>query len=558
MSNRKSILLMSVIAIVAIALNVLLSLRQPSASAIRQLSLLEPDFSPVHIRIDNAKDGSLVVLEKRDNWRIVKPYIGVADTRQIAKLLDMIEFAQIKDAISFENLRRLGHTQDEFVPQGGVTIELENVVGDKRTIILGELSAAKDGVYAKVSGIEAVLLLPLPTLDALMVKADEFRVRDVFNFTPETIAEVELRRPGEAPLTFTREGDVWKVDTKSTSSIMIEQLLTLIDSCEVQSFVWPTNIESETKALSSSFLSGFGLNSENAVVLTLRCIDGLESRIVLGSEANDGMVYALIDNGGIIVTLNATLKDVASAPASRFVDQRIFPLEITNVNSFSIVDDETTYAVARDANGEWRIDSPVVAKADTLMVETILGRILSLTALEMANNGLKISVNLGAVAATVNPDFLLDGLRLEDLRSREILKFDQALVRRIVSTTNGKRPRSASVVYSRERRTWNIERSDSSGIANEKVIHKLLNALSPLTALRIVTLRANSNELSRYGLEKPYHIVAIDQEQGGAVRRNILIGDETRDGRYATVGSSEAIFVISDDTVSSLLEDLVE
>jgi len=52
--------------------------------------------------------------------------------------------------------------------------------------------------------------------------------------------------------------------------------------------------------------------------------------------------------------------------------------------------------------------------------------------------------------------------------------------------------------------------------------------------------------------------VAIDQETGDAVRRNILVGGRTEGGRFATVGSSEAIFVISDETVDALSSQLVE
>ena len=79
-----------------------------------------------------------------------------------------------------------------------------------------------------------------------------------------------------------------------------------------------------------------------------------------------------------------------------------------------------------------------------------------------------------------------------------------------------------------------------------------------LKAERIVTLRATAADLSRYGLEHPHHTLAVDQEKDGAVRRNIFIGNVTKGGRFATVGSAEAIFVLSAKTVSALTAPLLK
>ena len=86
----------------------------------------------------------------------------------------------------------------------------------------------------------------------------------------------------------------------------------------------------------------------------------------------------------------------------------------------------------------------------------------------------------------------------------------------------------------------------------------VLSVLNPLRAGRIERLKVAPEDLARYGLEKPFLTVAVDQDREDAVRRNILIGAETEGGRFATVGSSDAVFVLPDEVVRKLGSALVD
>jgi hypothetical protein len=70
-------------------------------------------------------------------------------------------------------------------------------------------------------------------------------------------------------------------------------------------------------------------------------------------------------------------------------------------------------------------------------------------------------------------------------------------------------------------------------------------------------MKVSLAELSDYGLDTPRLTVAIDQDVEKDVRRNIMIGDKTEGGYYATVGSSGAVFVLSDETVSKITAPIV-
>ena len=185
---------------------------------------------------------------------------------------------------------------------------------------------------------------------------------------------------------------------------------------------------------------------------------------------------------------------------------------------------------------------------------------LALTPADLASDGLKVSVSTNRAPLTVSTKRLLGDLRLEDLRSREIIRIDPALVRRIVSIRGGKNPAPpVSVVYSRERRVWSTENDGGKDLAvREAGVKGVLSALDPLKASHVVALKATATDLARYGIEKPFHQIAVDQEKESSVRRNILIGSAAEDGHYATIGSSEAIFVLPKKTVQRLVAPLVE
>ena len=148
----------------------------------------------------------------------------------------------------------------------------------------------------------------------------------------------------------------------------------------------------------------------------------------------------------------------------------------------------------------------------------------------------------------------LDGLRLENLRSREILKVDPTGVRRVVSTRDG---RATAVVFDRDRGVWNVEASETDGTVSAQAVGDLLAAINPLKAEWIVKLKVTAADLRAYGLEHPSLQLSIDLQKADSVRRNILVGDRAQGGWFATLGASDAVFVLSEATVRRLSTDLV-
>jgi hypothetical protein len=264
-----------------------------------------------------------------------------------------------------------------------------------------------------------------------------------------------------------------------------------------------------------------------------------------------------VQRGGAVATVDAKLKELAMQEAAAYTDARMFPFEASAVRTIVLADAEVSYSFSRGKGEEWQMETPVVALADAKRVEALLNRILTLTSADVSQGGLSVSLSSNASAVAFSRQAVLGGSRIEDLRSTEILKIDPVTVKRISMVSGDRNEPQSSVVYDRNRRAWNVEFSPTQKGVDESGVASVLSAVNPLRAERIERMKVSLAELSDYGLDTPRLTVAIDQDVEKDVRRNIMIGDKTEGGYYATVGSSGAVFVLSDETVSKITAPIV-
>ena len=320
-------------------------------------------------------------------------------------------------------------------------------------------------------------------------------------------------------------------------------------------FIWPIGASNEVPRSTVALLAGYGLDSESATTITLRGVDGRDSSISFGKEAGPGLVYALVQNGEAIVTLPADVKDLAQATSAAFLDTRLFPYEAREVTAFSLADGEATYLLSRSAKGTWRLDSPIVADANQSVVDSLLTKLLSLNATDLESGGIRVSLSTNAEPVEVSREGILANHRLADLRAKEICRVEAKDVTRLVVTKQDEKP--TSLVWDAERRVWNVEESAVPGLANEAALAALFEVLNPLKATRIVSIKVSATMLGSYGLAAPRVTLALDFAEKDAVRRNLLIGNPAKDGFYATIGSSDAVFILSQETVNRITAPLV-
>ena len=544
-----------------VAANFFLSFNDtPETAIVQRRSLLTVPDDAVSL-VEISRDGAVEsVLTHTGSWRLVEPFPGSVDESVVLKLLDALAYAPLDDSLSDQELLKLGRTRADFgLENPRLCVRVR--AGDTDTSIsFGTATPSASGVYAAIEGVHAVFVVPSNTLAAVDVPASGFRRRTLFTSGEESVASFDVKRGTGEFMRFKRDGDGWAMVQPTegpASAPKIKKLLADVMSASAYDFVWPVGGSNEVAEVSAALLASYGLGAENAVTLTLKGTDGTDRRISFGSDAGEGRVYALVHNGSAIVTVDGSLKDMASLGNSAFADTRLFPYEASQVNGISIVDGGVTCMLAKNDDGSWRMDSPISAPASLTAVESLVSAVLALRGGDADEKGVEVSISADERKVHVARGSLGTHFRLEDLRSLEILKIDPASVRRL-SVTGTNTNKMKSVAYDRDRRAWSVEASSVPGTVSEGGITRVLGVVNPLEAGRIVKLKVSADDLGGYGLDKPRLTVAIDLEREDAIRRNILVGDATDGGCFATVGASDAVFVLPESAVYDLSADIVE
>lgn len=504
-----------------------------------------------------------VVLEERDGaWRICAPFEGAAAESVVKKLGDALAFREVEDALSDAELLRLGRARGDFgLEEPRLTVEV-CAEGLTNEVYFGGATAAGAGVYAAIGGSDLVYVVPTSVVAAVDLAAADFRLREVMPAGAfgdvAAVKAFDVRRAAGAFMRLEREGEKWNMiepRKEVASSARVRSFLGKIFAAHARDFVWPVGTSNETGRSSIALLAGYGLDSESATTVTLRGVDGRDASISFGKDAGPNLVYALVQGGEAIVTLAADVKDEAQQASAAFLDARLFPYEAREVTVFSLADGEATYLLSRSAKGTWRLDSPIVAEANQAVVDSLLTKLLSMNATDLEAGGIRVSLSTNAEPVEVSREGVLANHRLADLRAKEICRVEAKDVTRLVVTKAGEKP--TAIVWNAERRVWDVEETTAPGFVNEPVLAALFEALNPLTASSIVAIKVSATALGTYGLATPRVTLALDFAEKDAVRRNLLIGNPAQDGYYATIGSSDAIFILPQKTVERITAPLV-
>ena len=557
MNNRKSIVFFLLAIAVLAFLNV--SLRRsrgiPAPQAVREALVNLPERVS-RIEIERRAEPR-IVLSQTDDWRLTEPFVGNADRAGIVRMLDKLAFLPVKDVNSDAELLKIGRTRADFsLTEPPVRVVVSD--GERtQAVSFGAPTVSADGIYAAVDGVDAVFVIPSEILSEVDRPADSFRRRPVFREGTDSVSAFDIKRGTGSILSFVRGADGWKAGDKRASEQRIRRFLADLASSSVRDFIWPVGASNETVQASDALLAGYGLEPESAVTVILKDSDGSSRQVSFGRDADEGHVYALVQKGSAIGTVPASLREAALQDQLMFADLRLFPVDAKSVSSFSIVEGDVVYALVRSPEGGWSLDSPIVAAANAAVVEEMLKRVLALSPSDVAEPGIQVSVATNVAPVSVARAAVLGTGGFESLRSLEMLRVDPLLVKRLSRTDEGRDDKPVSVTFSRDRKSWSVE-SESGVAADAKGIAGLVSELSPLKAVRVEKLKVPAGDLDEYGLDRPFLKLAVDQDREDAVRRNVLVGGKAKGGRYATVGSADAVFVISEETVRALSVPLVE
>ena len=521
-------------------------------------SIAESADAASAVSIKRSDSAAVVMSKASGEWRLVSPFRASADLHAVLGLLDALAFTPIVDSMDEAELRKMGRQRNDFglVPP---RVEVETLgPGGVQKIAFGGPTPAGDGIYAAIEGESVVFVVATNVFTAVDKSVDGFRSHALFTMGLDEVGGLDIRRAAGVFARFMRDGDKWwmrEPKNVAASTARIRKFVSMLIEARAQKFVWPVGATNETETATASLLAGYGLDPDSATTLTLKGVDGVDRQVSFGNDAGEGNVYVLAHNGGAIVTVAASVRDAVLSGADDFVDTRLFPIDEASVVTVSISDEGLNCVIAKEPDGSWRIDAPVSAPADASAVSDLVSRLLTMDISSADASGVNVSLAVGTAPAKVPRKIVFADSGVERFRSKEMLALLPEQIKRIVVTKAG--DKSVSVVYDAGRRSWNVETSDSGGIVDMEALEAMLAKLNPLTAQDVVKLSASASDLKKYGLETPSYTIALDRVQEDSVRRNIRIGAKSTSGYYATVGSSDSVFVLPEETVRTLVAPIL-
>ncbi len=528
---------LSVVVLALAAAHFVLSLRQDAKSQIVRKTSLSPAADGADA-LNIFRDGAqTIALTNVGSWRIERPVRADADASRVAALTDALAFGKIDDTLSDAELVKLGIDRDEFdLDYPRLTVEtIKN--GKTAKVFFGRTTPTESGVYAAVDGEPFVYVVGREIFAAADVQLDGLRRKKLLNITADDISGIDVRL---------ETGRFVRLESSQAQKDILDKLI----AAEAREFVWPLGETEEASVASMALLASYGLDADNAANVILRGIDGADRTVGIGADAGDGLVYALTPGATAIVKIDSTIRDALFAVGAAKEESRLFA-DTGDIQAISLVWGGTKMLLKKKLDGTWLLESPVSGPADSEAAEKICANIASLKEEDLDPNGIDVSVSTNIAPVRVVYSALLGTRTLEVLRSREMIAIKRADAKRLSGGGN-------AVVFNTERKLWMADGSVGGGRVEEKNIENILSALESLKAVKVENLAADDAELSRYGLDEPEYRLSVDVVTPGVPRRNILIGADAPDGKYATVGSNDAVFVISRETADILKSALIE
>ena len=536
MKNGKAIAFFSFwSAVFALAL-FLLSDSSRSSSALTGDCLSSLDVRQV-VRVDIGRRTSGGDLEKVSivridgRWRIESPIAAEADETAVKRLTSAIVFAESKHGLSEADMAALGRSLRDFGLAAPRCIVSVSDGMTCETFSVGRTVAAGNEVYVRRAGSKGVFTVPVKVAEELMRPLVEFRRRRLFVFQPSEVVGLGLKVAGEPLTRLAKDDGQWRISNPMDAPAdrkAVESLIEGLCSARIADYA-----EDDGAAR--------GLGEDEGFAVSLRDTFGVVEKVVFGAADGADSVWAMTSEGAVVRVASDLLERCRNG-RKELEDTRIFPVDASQVVSFSVSEGFPAYVVSRQSvSGPWSMVSPVDALADAKVAGGLLEKVLSLRGADIVPEGSEgaLIVSVGTISTNFNArcvsgDSVAGGVKLADLLDKTMIRCSRERIRNIpVKTAAGD--------------AWNAKMSED--------VMALLD--SGIVAERVETTVLRSEDFVRCGFNLPAYTISFELNDDVSSLRRMLIGAATPEGgRYATIGGLDAVFVLPASVVSILAKPM--
>ena len=473
-----------------------------------------------------APDERIVVARVDGRWRLESPLAAEADEPAVKRIIDAVTLAEPIDELSAADMSALGRSLRDFglaAPRFSVTLTSPS---RRVSYVFGRLTPSGKEVYVRRDEARAVFTVPAQTKTALACPVESLRRRRLFRFAPTDVEAIGLKNAGEPLSKLLRKDGEWRLVEPSSAPAdnrVVAELVQALCDARILSYATPGGAH--------------GLGDDEGYVLSLRDVFGNVEKAVLGAADGTNAVWALTPEGAN-VQVSAALKRLCRKRQKDVEDTRLFPVDAKAVRTFSVAADGVTYALSREAaTAPWRMVAPANAPADLSAADRLLARALAIRSVDALpeGDGARLAFAIATAETNFPPcavavNFLPPDERLPDLHAKLIFRLPREKIRRIrVETAAGA--------------AWDATASAPLLAAVE----------AGIVASRVEEVVMGAGVFERCGFHQPSYAIMVEMEDEASSMKKLLIGATAPGGgRFAIVGGSEAVFVLSPETVSLL------
>jgi hypothetical protein len=323
-------------------------------------------------RIETGQEAIAIKVERADAsapWRVVSPFEALARHEKVEALASALQFALCKDFIDApENLSDYG-----LQPARARITFKDAGAGEERTVLLGKADDSPDkaGLFVKLDGQDAVLVIDAPLLSLLPASTTEWRDLRLLTGRVSDIKELTYTR-GNTRMVLAKDTEGgWHLTEpvlEATNEFAVNAFLRFIKEVEGKDFVEDAAAQDRLK------------NPE--VRISLLSDNDAASEILLAPADTAGAWYARQDSGGI-VSLDGVAVNMLLISPDTFQSLELLRFVKGGVRELQLTFEGREYQIAR-RHDVWTATAPegfqVGNQAD---VETLLDTVCPLNAISI-------------------------------------------------------------------------------------------------------------------------------------------------------------------------------
>jgi hypothetical protein len=351
-------------AVVALPDSVLRDATRPIADY-RDKTVLTFDRSAVTGLDIATPDETLGLVAADGKWRLTRPAALAADSAVVGDFLDKLGAARVKEFVA-EGPASLG----SYGLDRPLRVDIQTGRDKDRatkTLLVGRVDTAKQGVYAMRPGEPSVLLLPEDVWKALPKSVAVLRDKTVVAFDRDKVARIEIDG-AQGTVTLARENNQWRIvapEVLAADQVEAGALLRKLGELKAQAFL-TEDASGIPRYLAKPELR-VTITPEGGPATTLLLAPSSERR------GNQPSAYAAVAGSGPLVLVDAAALRDLGRTVNDLRDRRLLgEVEPKDVKRVAVKRGGKSVVLERQGENEWRMVEPSKGTAKSSKVDDLL------------------------------------------------------------------------------------------------------------------------------------------------------------------------------------------